>query len=193
MWGTRQRGTTRRSSRAPSGQVHTIHMYSTCMQIFETLFESKLQIKNIMLPSPDMQKKAMQIVYDEMKTTNSKLVLEKYNSRKKYDEGAKEMEQMRVRMREMRTINTELTRANKELIKQNVACQQMLKTIEDSNMLLRKKMQDAEVQFLRQATQTHALGMDVERLQEKVSEQQKYGENNRNGERIKKKFLFQDN
>jgi len=146
-----------------------------------------------MLPSPDMQKKAMQIVYDEMKTTNSKLVLEKYNSRKKYDEGAKEMEQMRVRMREMRTINTELTRANKELIKQNVACQQMLKTIEDSNMLLRKKMQDAEVQFLRQATQTHALGMDVERLQEKVSEQQKYGENNRNGERIKKKFLFQDN
>jgi len=136
-----------------------------------------------MLPSPDMQKKAMQIVYDEMKTTNSKLVLEKYNSRKKYDEGAKEMEQMRVRMREMRTINTELTRANKELIKQNVACQQMLRTIEDSNMCLRKKMQDVEAQLLRKPTQKHALGIHMPHLDGNSA-----GHTTR-GERTKKTFV----
>ena len=140
------------------------HMYNTCMQIFGALLESNQQIQNIMLPGPDMQKKTMQLAYDALKTTNTKLLLDKCTNRRKYDEATKEILQMRERMQEMSTINTELTRANKELARQNVACQQMLEAIEDSNMCLRKKMQDVEAQLLRKPTQKHALGIDMPHL-----------------------------
>ena len=141
-----------------------VFMYTRSTQILEMLQCSVQQFQTLTVPTPEEKVNAIQTMLDEMKTNNQKLILDKYHCNKKNTDSNLKLVEMAKHVQETETINTELTRvnkelthANKELTQQNIVCHEKLTTIEDSNMLLRKKLQEASITNMHPPTNENAL------------------------------------
>jgi len=134
-----------------------VFMYNQSTKILKTLQCSALQFQTVTIPVLKEKFNTMQKMLHETKTNNQKLIMDKFHCNKLNTDINLKLVEMTKHVQKIETINTELTRVNKELTQQNIANREKCATIEDSNIVLRKKLLEASITNMRPSTDEHAL------------------------------------
>ena len=161
------------------------NMYIQSVEIIRGLLEFEMQIKDHMVPTPETQIKSLRTLYAEIKIANQQLVIDKFKFQKMYDESTEAAAKLQACMKDMQIVNNQLVVANKVLTQQNIECHGRLTTIEDSNMILRKKSQDNNVQL-------QQLEKNASENEQKLHFHEHQAEKKKTDERIKRRFVVED-